>query len=284
MSAPAPARFGSPEPASVDGDCIVVSRSMCQVLEFVKRLAASEVRTVLLQGETGVGKDVVANILHQYSRRSGMRLVAMNCAAIPESLFESELFGYERGAFTDARTSKPGLLEVSNRGTMFLDEIGQLPQWMQGKLLRVLEGGSFRRVGGLTDLYIDLRFVAASNEDLAAAVNRGAFRKDLFYRLNVIQVTIPPLRERRDDVLPLARHFVGVYNRSFEREIRGFSKDAAAALVMHSWPGNVRELRNAVERAMVLEQSPVIELASLPPRSPASNCPRMAIPRMKIFR
>ena len=142
---------------------------MCQVLEFVKRLAVSEVRTVLLQGETGVGKDVIANILHQNSRRSGMRFVAMNCAAIPETLFESELFGYERGAFTDARTSKPGLLEVSNHGTMFLDEIGQLPHWMQGKLLRVLEGGSFRRVGGLTDLQIDLRFVAASNEDLVGS-------------------------------------------------------------------------------------------------------------------
>ena len=123
-------------------------------------------------------------------------------------------------------------------------------------MLRVLEGGSFRRVGGLTDLHIDLRFVAASNEDLAAAVNRGAFRKDLFYRLNVFQITIPPLRERREDILPLAQHFVGVYNRSFKREIQGFSKDAAAALLMHSWPGNVRELRNAVERAMVLEESP----------------------------
>ena len=273
MSAPAPARFGPPEPASTDGDCIAVSTSMRQVLEFVKRLAVSEVRTVLLQGETGVGKDVIANILHQNSRRSGMRFVAMNCAAIPETLFESELFGYERGAFTDARTSKPGLLEVSNHGTMFLDEIGQLPQWMQGKLLRVLEGGSFRRVGGLTDLHIDLRFVAASNEDLSAAVNRGAFRKDLFYRLNVIQVAIPPLRERREDILPLARHFVGVYNRSFEREIQDFSKDAAAALLMHSWPGNVRELRNAVERAMVLEESPVIELESLPPEITGIHLP-----------
>jgi two-component system response regulator AtoC len=238
---------------------------MRQVLEFVKRLAVSEVRTVLLQGETGVGKDVIANILHRNSRRRDMRFVAMNCAAIPETLFESELFGYERGAFTDARTAKPGLLEVSNHGTVFLDEIGQLPHWMQAKLLRVLEGGSFRRVGGLADLHIDLRFVAASNEDLVAAVNRGAFRMDLFYRLNVIQIIIPPLREQREDILPLARHFVGVYNRSFKREIRGFSKDAVATLLLHSWPGNVRELRNAVERAMVLEESPLIGLASLPP-------------------
>jgi len=247
-----------------DGDCIAVSRSMCHVLELVRRLAASEVRTVLLQGETGVGKDVIANVLHQSSPRRGMRFVAVNCAAIPETLCESELFGYERGAFTDARTSKSGLLEVADRGTVFLDEIGQIPHWLQGKLLRVLEGGSFRRVGGLSDLHMNLHFVAATNLDLAAAVERGAFRMDLFYRLNVFQIAIPPLRERREDILPLAQHFIGVYNRNFKREIQGLSKDASAALLRHSWPGNVRQLRNAVERAMVMEDSPLISLASLP--------------------
>jgi transcriptional regulator with PAS, ATPase and Fis domain len=247
-----------------DGDCIAVSRSMCHVLELVRRLAASEVRTVLLQGETGVGKDVIANVLHQSSPRRGMRFVAVNCAAIPETLCESELFGYERGAFTDARTSKSGLLEVADRGTVFLDEIGQIPHWLQGKLLRVLEGGSFRRVGGLSDLHMNLHFVAATNLELAAAVERGAFRMDLFYRLNVFQIAIPPLRERREDILPLAQHFIGVYNRNFKREIQGLSKEAAAALLRHSWPGNVRQLRNAVERAMVMEDSPLISLASLP--------------------
>ena len=245
---------------------------MCQVLEFVRRLAASEARTVLLQGETGVGKDVIANVLHQSSSRRSMRFVAVNCAAIPETLFESELFGYERGAFTDARTSKAGLLEVSDHGTLFLDEIGQIPHWLQGKLLRVLEGGSFRRVGGLTDLHLNLRFVAATNVDLVAAVDRGAFRMDLFYRLNVFQITIPPLRERREDILPLAQHFIGVFNRSFKRDIQGLSKDASAALLTHSWPGNVRQLRNAVERAMVMEESPLIELASLP-REISGICP-----------
>jgi two-component system, NtrC family, response regulator AtoC len=259
MSAPAQARV-----PTTDADCIAVSGSMCRVLEFVRRLAASEVRTVLLQGETGVGKDVIANVLHNSSPRHGMRFVALNCAAIPENLVESELFGYERGAFTDARTSKAGLLEMADHGTLFLDEIGQIPHWLQGKLLRVLEGASFRRVGGLTDIHMNLRFVAATNLDLVAAVNCGAFRMDLFYRLNVFQITIPPLRERREDILPLAQHFIGVFNRSFQRDIQGFSKEAAAALLLHAWPGNVRQLRNAVERAMVMEDSRLIGLSSLP--------------------
>ena len=258
MSAFAPAR------ATAGDDCIAISSSMLQVLDVIRRLAASEVRTVLLQGETGVGKDVIANALHQSSPRRGARFVAVNCAAIPETLCESELFGYERGAFTDARLSKPGLLEAADRGTLFLDEIGQIPHWLQGKLLRVLEGGSFRRVGGLLDLHMNLHFVAATNLDLAAAVERGAFRMDLFYRLNVFQIAIPPLRERPDDILPLTEHFIGIYNRDFKRSIRGVSKDAAAVLLRHRWPGNVRQLRNAVERAMVMEDSPLIELNSLP--------------------
>jgi two-component system response regulator AtoC len=260
MSSPALVRA-----PTADGDCIAVSQSMRQVLDLVRRLAASEARTVLLQGETGVGKDVIANILHNSSPRHSMRFVAVNCAAIPETLFESELFGYERGAFTDARTSKAGLLELADHGTLFLDEIGQIPHWLQGKLLRVLEGGSFRRVGGLVDLHLNLRFVAATNLDLVAAVNVGAFRMDLFYRLNVFQIPIPPLRERHDDILPLAHHFIDIFNRIFQREIRGFSKDAVGALLTYSWPGNVRQLRNAVERAMVMEESSLIGLASLPP-------------------
>ena len=258
MSAPAIARVAA------DGDCIAVSKSMCHVLGLAQRFAASGVRTVLLQGETGVGKDVVANVLHQSSARRGMRFVALNCAAIPETLCESELFGYERGAFTDARTSKQGLLEAADRGTMFLDEIGQIPHWLQGKLLRVLEGGSFRRVGGLTDLHMNLHFVTATNLDLVDAVERGTFRMDLFYRLNVFQITIPPLRERPEDILPLAQHFIGVFNRTFKREIQGLSKEASAALLRHSWPGNVRQLRNALERAVVMEDSPLISLANLP--------------------
>ena len=256
---------------TADGDCIAETRAMRDVLELIRRLAASEVRTVLLQGETGVGKDVLANVLHQNSPRCGARFVAVNCAAIPETLCESELFGYERGAFTDARISKPGLLEAADRGTLFLDEIGQIPHWLQGKLLRVLEGGSFRRVGGLSDLHMNLHFVAATNLDLAAAVERGAFRMDLFYRLNVFQITIPPLRERCEDILPLAQHFIDMYNRNFKRSIQGLSKAAAGALLRHPWPGNVRQLRNAVEWAVVMEQSPLIEVGSLPDEI-AGNC------------
>ena len=256
---------------TADGDCIAETRAMRDVLELIRRLAASEVRTVLLQGETGVGKDVIANLLHQSSPRRGMRFIAVNCAAIPETLCESELFGYERGAFTDARISKPGLLEAADRGTLFLDEVGQIPHWLQGKLLRVLEGGSFRRVGGLSDLHMNLHFVAATNLDLAAAVERGAFRMDLFYRLNVFQITIPPLRERCEDILPLAQHFIDMYNRNFKRSIQGLSKAAAGALLRHPWPGNVRQLRNAVEWAVVMEQSPLIELGSLPDEI-AGNC------------
>ena len=237
---------------------------MCQVLDLVRRLAASEARTVLLQGETGVGKDVIANFLHQCSPRRDMRFVALNCAAIPETLCESELFGHERGAFTDARTAKSGLLEAVRPRYLVSGRDWPDSPWLQGKLLRVLEGGSFRRVGGLSDLHMDLHFVAATNLDLVAAVDRGAFRMDLFYRLNVFQITIPPLRERREDILPLAQHFIGVFNRIFNRDIQGLSKDASAALLTHSWPGNVRQLRNAVERAMVMEESPLIELASLP--------------------
>ena len=256
---------------TADGDCIAETRAMRDVLELIRRLAASEVRTVLLQGETGVGKDVIANLLHQSSPRRGMRFIAVNCAAIPETLCESELFGYERGAFTDARISKPGLLEAADRGTLFLDEVGQIPHWLQGKLLRVLEGGSFRRVGGLSDLHMNLHFVAATNLDLAAAVERGAFRMDLFYRLNVFQITIPPLRERCEDILPLAQHFIDMYNRNFKRSIQGLSKAAAGALLRHPWPGNVRQLRNAVEWAVVMEQSPLIEVGSLPDEI-AGNC------------
>jgi transcriptional regulator with PAS, ATPase and Fis domain len=237
---------------------------MCQILDFVRCLAASEARTILLQGETGVGKDVIANVLHRASSRRSMRFVVLNCAAIPETLFESELFGYERGAFTDARYSKAGLLELADKGTLFLDEIGQLPSRLQGKLLRVLEGGSFRRVGGLSDLHVDLRVIAASNGDLGGAVNSGAFRLDLFYRLNVFQIPIPPLRERREDILPLAQHFLDIYNRIFKRDIQGISPDAAATLLNYSWPGNVRQLRNAVERAMVTEETSLVEPASLP--------------------
>ena len=244
---------------------VAVSAGMLDVLALARRVAASEVTTVLLQGETGTGKEVIAALLHEESPRASCRFVPVNCAAIPEELLESELFGHEPGAFTDARSRKQGLLEQADHGTLFLDEISQMSPRLQSKLLRVLETQCFRRVGGTVDIETDIRFVAATNEDLRTAVRKSSFRMDLFYRLNVIQITIPPLRDRRDDILPLAEAFLDLYNRKFHGNIIGMTADASSALLRYDWPGNVRELRNAIERAMVLEESSQVRITSLPP-------------------
>ncbi|MGA2882815.1 MAG: sigma 54-interacting transcriptional regulator [Bryobacteraceae bacterium] len=242
---------------------IAASPAMKQVLTFARRVAQSEVSTILLEGESGTGKDVLAQFLHFYGRRHEGPFVALNCAAIPETLLESELFGYEKGAFTDARASKAGILEIASTGTIFLDEIGEMPLTVQAKLLRVLEEQNFRRLGGVRDIQVDVRVVAATNRKLTEAIEEGRFRLDLYYRLNVIQVSLPPLRERREDILPLTEHFINLYNEKFKRDIQGISHTAAAALMSHAWPGNVRELRNVVERAMVLEESERIQGSSL---------------------
>jgi PAS domain S-box-containing protein len=242
---------------------IAASPAMKQLLAFACRVAQSEVSTVLLEGESGTGKDVVAQFLHYYGRRHDGPFVALNCAAIPETLLESELFGYEKGAFTDARVAKAGILEVASTGSIFLDEIAEMPLTIQAKLLRVLEDQCFRRLGGVRDIQVDVRVVAATNRNLAEAIEEGRFRLDLYYRLNVIQVLLPPLRERKEDILPLADHFIHVYNGKFKRNIQGLSHTAAAALMSHTWPGNVRELRNVMERAMVLEETDRIQSGSL---------------------
>ncbi len=242
---------------------IAASPAMKQVLAFARRVAQSEVSTVLLEGESGTGKDVLAQFLHYYGRRHEGPFVALNCAAIPETLLESELFGYEKGAFTDARASKAGILEIATTGSIFLDEIAEMPLTVQAKLLRVLEEQSFRRLGGVRDIQVDVRVVAATNRKLTDAIEEGRFRLDLYYRLNVIQVSLPALRERREDILPLTQHFIQMYNVKFKRSIQGISHAAAAALMSHAWPGNVRELRNVVERAMVLEESDRIQSSSL---------------------
>ncbi len=243
---------------------IAESPAMRQVLNFVRRVAASEASTILMEGENGTGKDLVAKILHYESRRQPEPFIAINCAAIPETLLESELFGYEKGAFTDARIQKRGVLELAHRGTLFLDEVGELPHVLQAKLLRVLEDQCFRRLGGLKDIQVDLRVVAATNRDLIEAMKHGTFREDLYFRLNVIRIVIPPLRVRTDDILPLAAFFIQHFNRKFKRHIEGVSPEAAKALLAHPWPGNVRELRNAIERAMILEDSPLLTRSSLP--------------------
>jgi PAS domain S-box-containing protein len=252
------------EVAPMKREVIAESPAMREVLGFVRKVAGSEATTVLLEGENGTGKDLIAKTLHYESARQAEPFIAINCAAIPETLLESELFGYEKGAFTDARAQKRGLFELADRGTLFLDEIGEIPMTLQAKLLRVLEDQSFRRLGGLKDIQLDLRFVAATNKNLREAVKEGAFRQDLYFRLNVIQIVIPPLRERLEDIPPLAKFFVDHYNRKFKRHIQGLAPDATELLLGHDWPGNVRELRNAVERAMILEDSSLITAASLP--------------------
>ncbi len=252
------------EVAPMKREVIAESPAMREVLNFVRKVAASEATTILLEGENGTGKDLIAKTLHYESPRQAEPFIAINCAAIPETLLESELFGYEKGAFTDARAQKRGLFELADKGTLFLDEIGEIPLTLQAKLLRVLEEQSFRRLGGLKDIRVDLRFVAATNKNLREAVREGAFRQDLYFRLNVIQIVIPPLRERREDIVPLVNFFVDHYNRKFKRHIEGVTPETEELLLAHDWPGNVRELRNAIERAMILEESALITPASLP--------------------
>ena len=254
---------------------VAASPAMKQVLKFARRIAQSEVSTILLEGESGTGKDVLAQFLHYQGRRHEGPFVALNCAAIPETLLESELLGYEKGAFTDARAAKAGILEIASGGSIFLDEIGEMPLTVQVKLLRVLEEQSFRRLGGVRDIQVDVRVMAATNRKLTEAIHEGKFRLDLYYRLNVIQVSLPALRERKEDILPLAEHFVRLYNTKFKRDIQGISHPAGKLLLSHAWPGNVRELRNVVERAMVLEDADRIQSASLQISSNGPGVPEM---------
>jgi two-component system response regulator AtoC len=246
-----------------DFKMVAASPSMKQVLKFARRVAESEVSTILLEGDSGTGKDILAQFIHHFGRRRDGPFVAINCAAIPETLIESELFGYEKGAFTDARAPKAGILEVASGGTIFLDEVGEMPLVLQAKMLRVLEEQTFRRLGGVRDIQVDVRVVAATNRKLTEAIEQGKFRLDLYYRLNVIQVLLPALRDRKEDILPLAETFVKHYNTKFKRTVEGLSHGAAAIMLGYDWPGNVRELRNVIERAMVLEESDWIQTSSL---------------------
>uniref|UniRef100_Q02BY0 Sigma54 specific transcriptional regulator, Fis family n=1 Tax=Solibacter usitatus (strain Ellin6076) TaxID=234267 RepID=Q02BY0_SOLUE len=252
------------EAAPQKREVIAESGPMREVMNFVRRVSASEATTILLEGENGTGKDLVAKTLHYQSVRQAEPFIAINCAAIPETLLESELFGYEKGAFTDARAQKRGIFELADKGTLFLDEIGEIPLMLQAKLLRVLEEQTFRRLGGLKDIHLDLRVIAATNKNLREAVKEGAFRQDLYFRLNVIQILIPPLRERPEDIVPMTKFFIEHYNRKFKRQIEGVTDSAAKLLMAHDWPGNVRELRNAIERSMILEEGAYITAASLP--------------------
>ncbi len=240
------------------------SPAIREMLALARKVAESEVSSVLLQGESGTGKDLVAKAIHYQSSRAEAPFVAINCAALPGTLIESELFGYEKGAFTDAKARKEGLFEQAEGGTLFLDEIGELELSLQAKLLRVLEEGSFRRVGGLKDLPLDVRVIAASNRDLKTESEAGRFRADLFYRLSVIQIDIPPLRDRQDDVKLLAEHYIESFRSRLRKNIDGIAPEALAAFRRYKWPGNVRELRNVIERAMILEDDDVITTKYLP--------------------
>jgi len=243
---------------------IGVSPTWKQMMTLVQQVADSSA-TVLIQGESGTGKEGVARAIHDGSPRRSGPFVAVNCAALPETLLESELFGYEKGAFTGAAGAKKGRFELADGGTLFLDEVADLSPVTQPKILRVLQEGEFERVGGTRTIRVDVRIVAATNQDLAQLVKDKRFREDLYYRLNVITVTTPPLRDRREDIRVLAQHFLRLYAAKNNRVLEGFSDEAMGCLEAYRWPGNVRELENVVERAVVLARGGVIEAGNLPP-------------------
>jgi DNA-binding NtrC family response regulator len=260
----------------------VVARSpkMQNVLVTVERVAATN-STVLLGGESGVGKDLIARAIHETSRRASGPFIKINSTAIPENLLESELFGYEKGAFTGATTSKPGKFELADKGTLFLDEIGDVPPATQVKLLRVLQEREFERLGGTRTLKVDVRLIAATNRDLREALEQGTFREDLYYRLNVVPIDIPPLREHREDIPELVSLFLGRSSAESGKEITHVTPEAMTMLMDYYWPGNVRELQNIVERAFTLAKGPVLETSDIhfdPPRARPQNAGTSLLP------
>jgi DNA-binding NtrC family response regulator len=236
------------------GNIVSASPAMGKVLEMVERVAPTDA-TVLIQGESGTGKELIARAIHQNSKRHEAAFIPINCGALPENLLESELFGHVKGAFTGAHQNKKGLFEEADGGTLFLDEIGETTPATQVKLLRVLQDMEVRRVGGNTPVKVDVRLVAATNQKLLQRIEEGAFREDLYYRLQVILVQLPPLRERKEEIIPIAEHYLGVYRQKFNKPVTGFTNAAKKALLDYDWPGNIRELINAVERAVILAGS-----------------------------
>ena len=251
------------EELELSADMIGESQRMRDVYQRIARVAPTD-STVLILGESGTGKELAARAIHQNSPRANSPFVAINCAALTETLLESELFGHERGAFTGAIAQKKGKLEIAQGGAIFLDEIGEMPLSQQAKLLRVLQEREFERVGGTRTLKADIRVIAATNRNLETAITQGAFRQDLYYRLNVVTLTLPPLSERQSDIPLLASYFITKYAAKCKRQIRGLSPAARAALLAYDWPGNVRELENAIERAVVLGSDEMIQPEDLP--------------------
>jgi len=246
------------------GRVVTQSPAMREVLEMARRAAESDHTTILIQGESGTGKEVLAKAIHYNSPRAQAPMISLNCAALPDTLLESELFGFEPGAFTDARRRKEGLIEKASTGTLFLDEIGNTSASLQAKLLRVLEEGNFLRLGGTKPIQVDVRIIAATNKILKEAVTKGEFREDLYYRLNVVPLFIPPLRERREDILPLALDIMQFFNKELKKNFVGFGAAAAELLQRYPWPGNIRELRNVIERTMILSNESQITAEDLP--------------------
>ena len=245
--------------------------AMQRVVGLVQEIARSDARTILLRGESGSGKSLIARAIHYESPRQDAKFVQITCTTLQDALLESELFGHERGAFTDAKAAKPGLFEIADGGTVFLDEVSEMSERLQAKLLEVLDDQTFRRVGGVENIRVNVRLIAATNKNLELLVRQGKFREDLYYRLNVIPITVPPLRERREDIPELVARFMQHYSREFRKEIRELSPEALRTLVDHSWPGNVRELKNVVERAVLLAASGVLENGDIVIGSPLGD-------------
>ncbi len=246
------------------GRIVTHNPATIRMLEVARKAADTDHTTILILGESGTGKGVLAKAIHYASPRTGMPLLEINCAALPDALLESELFGYEPGAFTDARRRKEGLLERASGGTVFLDEIGNMSASVQAKMLRVLEEGTFMRLGGTSTIKVNIRLIAATNEHLKDAVVQGRFREDLYYRINVVQLYIPPLRERKEDIVTLALEILQQFNRELKKNFTGFTPAAADLLGQYSWPGNIRELRNVIERTMILSAQGEIDASHLP--------------------
>lgn len=265
--------FRDAQEAELPSDIVAESAKMKAALQLAEQVAPQPT-SVLLTGESGTGKEVVARYIHRRSARAKEAFVAVNCAALTESLLESELFGHEKGAFTGATQAKQGRFELAHGGTLFLDEIGEMGFNLQSKLLRALQEQTFERVGGTRTITVDVRVIAATNRDLALALEQKSFREDLYYRLNVFPIHLPPLRDRREDVLPLARHFIRKLAPRMGTAIAGFSREAERHLLTYRWPGNIRELQNAVERAMIVSRGERIEVADLP--IPSESSPEAA--------
>ena len=239
------------------------NRKMLEIFEMIDTISQTD-STVLITGESGTGKELIARAIHNKSERSARKFVSINCGALPENLLESELFGHTKGAFTDAYRDKKGLFEVADKGTLFLDEVSEMSQKMQVKLLRAIQERKVRKVGGSEEIEVDARIISATNKDLNESMKQGEFRSDLFYRLNVISIDIPPLRERKDDIPLLLKYFLKIFNEKFNRHIEGFEKEALEIFINYPWPGNIRELENVVERSVALEKETFVSTKSLP--------------------